>query len=133
MPESTQGQFTGRIAGCGRSGAGRPPTAPRGRGPPRVFVPRRQCDTIHFLGDETTPGADLWFSYTLDPSKNPKTIDMKLTKSPDKKDLGKVQLGIYVLEGDQLKICASEKKRPAKFAADEASHTAVVVFKREKK
>jgi internalin A len=42
--------------------------------------------------------------YTLDPSKNPKWIDIELTDGPDK---GKKKLGLYAFENDQLKICVA--------------------------
>ena len=91
-----------------------------------------QGDTVRFLGDNTTPGADLTFTYTLDAAKKPKAIDLKIIKSGDKKDIGKTQLGIYRLDGDSLTICAGDR-RPTEFAANAKLHTAVVVLKREKK
>jgi uncharacterized protein (TIGR03067 family) len=90
-------------------------------------------DTVRFLGDNTTPGADLEYTYTLDATKSPKQIDMKLVKSSDNKGLGQVQRAIYVLEGNTLKMCAGEKKRPTGFAGTAKSQAALVILKREKK
>jgi uncharacterized protein (TIGR03067 family) len=90
-------------------------------------------DRIHFLGDKTTPGADLEFSYTLDAAKQPKAIDMKITKSPDKKDVGEGSVGIYVLDGDNLKLCMDPKERPKDFTTKQGQARTLVVLKREKK
>ena len=88
---------------------------------------------IHFRGDNTTPGADLEFTYTLDPTRKPKHLDMKLVKSSDNKGIGKVARGIYILEGETLKLCYGGKERPTEFATKKGQHRAVVILKREKK
>ena len=60
---------------------------------------RRLCK-----GDETTTTIDgrLYFKakITIDPAKQPKTIDYKMLEGPTK---GQTQLGIYELDGDTLK------------------------------
>lgn len=77
-----------------------------------------------FEGDKVTegrvfPGRGIqkfgFGPYKLDPSKNPKTIDITL-KEKDKKE--KTQLGIYKLEKNKLTISLSEpgaKERPKEF------------------
>lgn len=62
--------------------------------------------------------------YKLDPTASPKTIDII------KKD--KVELGIYELEGDTLRICLTKDlRRPTKFESkSETGRNALVIFKR---
>jgi len=52
-------------------------------------------------------------TFTIDPSKTPKTIDMKSTSG---KHQGKTTPGIYELDGDSLKICMvpPDEQRPKK-------------------
>jgi uncharacterized protein (TIGR03067 family) len=72
-------------------------------------------------------------TYTLDPSKTPKHIDVVVTN--DKK--GETEQGIYKLEGDKLTICApafaKNKERPKEFASKSKSGTILVVLERVKK
>ncbi len=68
---------------------------------------------IHYTGN--LPGLDLEFTYKLDPTKSPKVIEMTLVKSGDKKGIGETTKGIYVLEGDSLKICGSPQELPKEF------------------
>jgi uncharacterized protein (TIGR03067 family) len=89
-------------------------------------------DGLRFRGDETTPGADLEFSYTLDPKKTPKEIDLKLTKVPDNKGVRSVSKGIYSLQGEELKLCYSDEERPTKFETKPKDRTSLVVLKRKK-
>jgi uncharacterized protein (TIGR03067 family) len=58
--------------------------------------------------DETVP-------FTIDASQEPKWIDVKVTRGPDQ---GKTALGIYEVNGRNLKLCWAEpgKPRPASFA-----------------
>lgn len=88
-------------------------------------------DSAHYRGDETTPGANLEFSYQLDPEKKPKAVDLKLTKCPDKKAIGMIHLGIYALDGDDLKICFGNKERPTEFATKGKEKTTLMVLKRK--
>jgi uncharacterized protein (TIGR03067 family) len=71
-------------------------------------------------------------SFTLDPSKKPKAIDF-LTLTGDEKD--KRRLGIYELDGDNLKICVDEKgeARPSEFKTKDGGSQILVVLKRVKK
>ena len=63
----------------------------------------------------------------LDPAAKPKTID--LTEKSKK-----VSLGIYELDGDNLKLCFAEPgtDRPKTFESPKGSKIAYVVLKREK-
>ena len=69
--------------------------------------------------------------YRLDPSKNPAAIDFAHAEGREK---GKRWLGIYLLEGDGLKICDNaddpRKARPAAFATEPGSGWVLVSFKR---
>jgi uncharacterized protein (TIGR03067 family) len=68
----------------------------------------------------------------LDPSKSPKTIDVTMTKGPNK---GTVMLGIYEIDGDTLRVCFDPqgKKRPTEFKSAPGSDNFVNVHKRVKK
>ncbi len=68
---------------------------------------------------------------TLDPSKDPKTMDITGTDGPNK---GKTFLCIYELKEDSLKVCydLSGKKRPTEFATKPDSSLYLVTYKREK-
>lgn len=69
-------------------------------------------------------------SWKIDPAKQPKTIDLTMDVN------GKaIQLtGIYQLDGDTLKICASEagQARPTEFASPKGSRLTLFVLKRVK-
>lgn len=69
--------------------------------------------------------------YKLDPAKKPKTIDF--TPDQDKKE--KPALGIYELDGDNLKLCWSKEggARPTEFVSKADSDVMLIVLKREKK
>jgi uncharacterized protein (TIGR03067 family) len=66
---------------------------------------------------------------TIDPTKKPKTIDYTITDGPNK---GKMQLGIYELDGDMVKFCSSppEGERPTEFTSKEGSGRTLSVWKR---
>jgi uncharacterized protein (TIGR03067 family) len=68
----------------------------------------------------------------LDPSRSPKTIDVRMTEGLNK---GAVMLGIYEIDGDTLKVCFDEegKQRPTEFKSPAGSATFVNVHKRAKK
>jgi uncharacterized protein (TIGR03067 family) len=70
-------------------------------------------------------------TFRIDPSKSPATIDFTHTRGEAK---GKVWQGIYLLEGDGLKICDNaddlSKGRPAAFATEPRSGRVLVVFRR---
>jgi uncharacterized protein (TIGR03067 family) len=84
-------------------------------------------DTFTF--DHGTKNGTLETTFTLDPSKNPKHIDIKLGQAKDDR-----LLGIYALDGDNLKLCYVEQgERPTKFATDLTRKSPfLLVLKRQK-
>lgn len=71
--------------------------------------------------------------FKLDPTTTPKTIDWLVTKGKDK---GQTQHGIYMLAGDELKLCIARANvpRPATFATKPGDNSLVIfVFKRVKR
>jgi uncharacterized protein (TIGR03067 family) len=80
-----------------------------------------------YLGDKVVGEA----TFTVDPSKKPKTMDSVSTMGPDK---GKKSLAIYEFDGDTMKICFTEgDERPKEITAKKGSKCFLVVYKREKK
>jgi uncharacterized protein (TIGR03067 family) len=74
-------------------------------------------------------------TFTLDPSKKPKAIDMKITEGRREEDKDKTVHGIYELEKDTLKWCTAEpgnKERPKEFATKEGTRLLFVTLKKEK-
>ncbi|MCY2946500.1 MAG: TIGR03067 domain-containing protein [Planctomycetota bacterium] len=67
----------------------------------------------------------------LDPSKDPKTIDIVNSNGPDK---GKTFLGIYNLKGDRFRVVFSQpgKPRPTKFKTEPDSGQWLHVWTRTK-
>jgi len=86
---------------------------------------------VTFNGNETATGIA-----TIDPTKKPKTIDIKVTGGTVKEaenDKGKTSLGIYEFDDGKLRWHANkpgEDERPKSF--EKATH-ALMVFEREKK
>lgn len=69
-------------------------------------------------------------SFTLDPTKNPKWIDVTYT-SGERKD--ESSQGIYEVKGDTLKICMSRAAtRPMEFETKPESQRHLMILKREK-
>lgn len=72
-------------------------------------------------------------TFTIDPTKKPKTLDLKITKGQNN---GKTSLAIYELEGDTLKACwtlfAVDRKRPEEFATKPDAGLLLITYKREK-
>jgi uncharacterized protein (TIGR03067 family) len=72
------------------------------------------------------------FSFALDPSKKPKEIDLTLKVGAQK---GRVDRGIYQIDGGTLRICIQSNKdapRPGEFASPANSELWLVVLQRTK-
>ena len=71
-------------------------------------------------------------TFTLDPSRKPKAIDVKLTSGPDK---DRTMLGIYEFDGEVLRLCFAPpgKERPKDFAAKTGTPFVLSTWKRAKK
>jgi uncharacterized protein (TIGR03067 family) len=69
--------------------------------------------------------------YELDPTQNPKTIDLKPAESTDD---DKTVKGIYEIKGDELTICVAPPggTRPTEFASKPGSMTAILTLKKVK-
>jgi uncharacterized protein (TIGR03067 family) len=83
--------------------------------------------TIKMKGKEVEQG-----TLKLDPTKKPKTIDVKITVGEDK---GKSQLGIYELDKDSFKVCFAQpgKERPKELTSKKGSMNLSFSFMRAKK
>ena len=70
-------------------------------------------------------------TYTLDPSKNPKQINMVGTEGDLK---GKQAQGIYSVQNDTLQICYTmpDKARPGAFESTAGSEAYLILWKRQK-
>jgi uncharacterized protein (TIGR03067 family) len=80
-----------------------------------------------------TPQEEFRFTITVNPKKNPKTME-NLHESGQQK--GKKQYGIYKLEGDKFTVCvtrsgAAESDRPKDFTTKDTTNV-VFVFERVK-
>jgi uncharacterized protein (TIGR03067 family) len=69
----------------------------------------------------------------IDPTKKPKTIDVTIVEGDDK---GEVQLGIYEMDKDTLKLCfappGKDKARPKDFSTNAGNQQLLLVLTREK-
>jgi uncharacterized protein (TIGR03067 family) len=89
-------------------------------------------DKVIFAGNKMTikgKGKDQKLTIKVDASKKPKTVDFSPEDMADK-----TAKGIYVLEGDELKVCMAppDQERPKEFATKEGSQLMLVKLKREK-
>ena len=78
------------------------------------------------VGDQSDEG-----TVKRDPSKSPKTMDIKGTNGPNK---GKTFLAIYELKGDEMRVCydLSGKSRPTEFATRPETQLFLVTYHRAK-
>jgi uncharacterized protein (TIGR03067 family) len=83
------------------------------------------------LPSEKEPMPDLKGKITIDPSKNPKTIDLVVVEGSRK---GQTMAGIYEIDGDTLRICrpGPGKDRPTEFSSKEGSGCDIITYKRDK-
>jgi uncharacterized protein (TIGR03067 family) len=75
------------------------------------------------LSQSARGGPQSTATYKLDPSKNPKEIDIT--------EKGKTVLGIYAIDGDTLTICVNERFRPTELR--DGPGCTFIVLKREKR
>src|SRR5262245_55042006 len=70
-------------------------------------------------------------TFTVDPTKKPKTIDYSATDGPTK---GKSHLGIYEFDGETVKYCfaAPDAERPTDFTSQPGQKRMLSVWKRSK-
>jgi uncharacterized protein (TIGR03067 family) len=83
-----------------------------------------------FDGDKikiTYQGKDEQASYVLDPSKDPKTIDLNSSETKRK------AFGIYKFDGDILTVAYSLDERPKDWVTKKGDKGIVLVLKRAKK
>ena len=68
-------------------------------------------------------------TYTVDPDKNPRRMDILPTSGPDK---GKVRRAIYALQGNTLRICGAEagKDRPTGFKTEDEAGASLIIYRR---
>lgn len=72
------------------------------------------------------------FAYLIDPTKDTKEINVTLKVGPQK---GRVDKGIYQIDGDTLRICIQTDKdsaRPREFSSPAGSQLWLVVLQRSK-
>jgi uncharacterized protein (TIGR03067 family) len=72
-------------------------------------------------------------TFTVDPAKKPREMDVKPTGGPQK---GKLVRVIYKQEGDTLTMCYDHDKpenRQSKFESKEGTTVLLITYKREKK
>ena len=91
---------------------------------------------VVILGNKMTINDDGKFreeiTLKLDATKKPKAVDFHYSKGPN---TGKVERGIYLLEGDTLIFCINEKKdgeRPTEFASTKGNGCSLAVLKKTK-
>jgi uncharacterized protein (TIGR03067 family) len=76
-------------------------------------------------------GVETWGSFTLDPGKQPRQIDIHCEGGPDK---GQTWPGIYEVTADTMRVCYSRlgKKRPSTFTSADADGVVMISYKRKK-
>jgi uncharacterized protein (TIGR03067 family) len=100
--------------------------------PPKAFETNPSFFTLTIKNDTFKRAAEQ-FTFQIDPSKDPQTIDFTATEGSVK---GLKFLGIYSLEGSTLKICRavdSDGKRPKEFKTQAGSRTILSVYEKIKR
>ena len=77
----------------------------------------------------TQPRDWLRGAFVLNEQAQPKQLDLKIEESGVSDAVGTTTLMIYELEGDELKVAASSRERPANFT--DAERARLFSFKRE--
>ena len=73
-------------------------------------------------------------AYTIDASKTPAAIDIKIEKGPIAEAVGSTAVGVIAIDGDTLKLCYIEgKTRPTTFESTKENKTHTFVLKRAAK
>jgi len=100
--------------------------AATGERPKKNRLTIRGEDFVFDNGSGGEPGL-----YKIDPTVDPKTLDIVITKGNDK---GKIYLVIYKFEGGKMIQCMelSNKNRPKEFTGKAGSGCALEVWQREK-
>ena len=96
----------------------------------RDKLPRK---IVTFRGDKVTVMGDA--EYKLDPSKNPKQIDVTVSEGPnDGPDQKGTHPGIYKLDGDKLVIHQAQpgQDRPTGFESKDGTKTLLLTLERVK-
>jgi uncharacterized protein (TIGR03067 family) len=86
--------------------------------------------TIRLRGEAIAKGR-----FKIDPSRDPRQIDMELTKHRQADFKGKTVRGIYALDGDTLKLCLNspdKAERPKEFNSPAGQDRAFITLKRVK-
>jgi uncharacterized protein (TIGR03067 family) len=91
----------------------------------KVTIDREGIVTVQ--RDGKTIGKSKWTN--LDTAKDPKTVDLEVIEGENK---GKVYLGIYRIEENNMTICRAnpDKKRPTTFSTEAGSGCTLMSFKR---
>lgn len=88
---------------------------------------------LTFAGDEVLSKKVAKMTIVVDPSTDPRVIDLKVVAGDFK---GTALEGIYEIKGDGLRICFRNdeaKNRPTDFATKEGTNLVLFVLKRAKK
>ena len=84
--------------------------------------------TVNIDGEHETQ-----WSYRIDTTKSPKHLDIMLPKESNQE---RAVLGIYAINGDELKVCLrfgrSKGERPAEFSTKADSGLTLLVFRKAK-
>ena len=101
--------------------------------------PDNDNHSVVIKGDEFTikRGEQLFIKakMKIDASKTPKHIDLEIVEDPKNRDVGKTVQGIYSLEGDQWRWCATEpgnEGRPTAFSTEAGTKHFLITFKKDK-
>jgi RNA polymerase sigma factor (sigma-70 family) len=101
-----------------------------GKKVPEEDVKAKNFEMVFAADKVTLPnkGDSMEVGYKLDPAKSPKQIDLIFDKE-------KTAKGIYLLDGDTLKLCVQKdpgSERPTEFVSKEGTNHLLIVLKRKK-